>query len=175
MKEKIIELINTVKSIFANRRSRMPAVRFHKVHIQALSSDEAALEDANQTIQSLEMNKQFAAIALFYLMEKVVPVFRNWLARIKAIETAHRTDVSGHIIAKQEFEAQAKETYALLAQMNGLEDQVLIAIDPNQENPGKAMIKQYQREKYLCQHKIQLLNVTNDEDLYSAKEMSFTL
>ena len=176
MKDKIVELISKIKSIFAKRRSNMPTARFHKEHIDALAADESVLEDATKTFEKLEVNRQFAATALFYLMEKVVPVFRNWMNRINSIIKAHQTDLRGHILAKKEYDEHVKEVQALLAQMNVLDGAPLIKIDPTEENQGRAIVKQYQREKYLSEHPIQIAeNDKMDEELACVMATSLSI
>ncbi len=157
MKDKIIAFIKSVKLAFSSRRSRMPTARFHRPFIQELATDESRLENASITIAKLDDSNQklFAASILYYLMELVVPIFRNWMNRIKKLPEGHN---EGHLIASAEYEKMKTEFQALLLEANKFQGGQFIVIDDAYENPAIAIVKSYKKETYLIEHKIQELN-----------------
>jgi len=167
MKDIIVDFINNLKTTFENRRSKMPPARFHKPHIQSLAADELALESAVHLLVKLDDTKIrfFAENTLYHLMENVLPIFENWKMRIKAIAKGYQENSPAHIKAKADYKEYKKELRDIIAQLNCVEGKPLIFIEPKIESPGKAIMKQYQREKYVSDHKIQVTeNVTIDED-----------
>jgi hypothetical protein len=173
MKDKIIDFIKKVKAVFSERRNSMPPVRFHKPHIEAIATDELSLESAAHIIETLDESdhQAFAASALYYFIEKVIPIFRNWKNRIDETSQAHNRDVQGHIKAKEQHDEFKKTVQTLLVEINMCDDQPLIAVDLNVQNPGIAIVKRYESEKeqYLQTHSIQKIN-ENEGNLLSTKK-----
>jgi hypothetical protein len=162
MKDKIIDFIKNVKDLFSDRRSNMPPVRFHKPHIEAIALDESSLENAAYIIETLDESnpKVFAASALYYFIEKVIPIFRNWKKRIDETSQAHNADVQGHLKARGQHDEYKKAIQALLVEINMCDGQQLIAVDSEAQNPGIAIVKRYEseKEKYLQDHAVQIVN-----------------
>lgn len=162
MKDKIIDFIKKVKAVFSERRNNMPPVRFHKPHIEAIAIDESSLETAAHIIETLDESdpKVFAASALYYFIEKVIPIFRNWKKRIDETSQAHNSDVQGHIKARGQHDEFKKAIQTLLVEINICDDQQLIAVDLDAQNPGINIVKRFEseKEKYLQTHSIQKVN-----------------
>lgn len=166
MKEKILSFITSVKKIFSLRKAAMPTmIHAHKRIIPEIESDENNLDSAYNTINQLDESDQkvFTSSLFFYLMEKVVPVFRNWMKRIHKIETAGKSDVDGHIKAFEQYNEMKQQIYTLVLEANSLSHEQFIQITPEMmQEPGKEIIKKYNRENYLAVHPVQNdpLNVT---------------
>ncbi|HRE30385.1 MAG TPA: hypothetical protein PLD88_00285 [Candidatus Berkiella sp.] len=165
MKEKLLTYINQIKLIFINRKKNMPlAVRSHRLYIEEIQEDINSLELAFNTIQQLDETekKLFSPSSMFYLMEKVVPVFRHWMTRIQTLRNSGHSDIEGHKKAAQEYDEQKITIYSLVEELNALNGETLISIALPAENPGHEIIKQYKRENYLLQHVIQEIEINHE-------------
>ncbi|MCS5711618.1 hypothetical protein [Candidatus Berkiella aquae] len=165
MKEKLLAHINQIKQLFSERKKNMPPVRFHKPYIEEIQQDVETLEQAFETIQQLDEaeKKSFAPYTMFHLMEKVVPVFRHWMARIQTLQNSGHSDIAGHKKAKQEYDEQKVTIYTLVAELNALNGEALISIDSTVENPGREIIKQYKKDDYLLKHVIQTVEINHEK------------
>jgi hypothetical protein len=165
MKDKIIKFIKDVVTVFANRLKDMPAAKpQHQIPLALIAEDAKKLEDAQMFIEELDeaQPKAFVASALFYLLEKVAPIFRSWSGRIKLIGPGtHVDDVQGHIKAFKQFNELKVEIYTLIDKLNGEGDAQLIPITEGVEIRGKEIIRCYDKEvgkeKFLATHPIQPL------------------
>ena len=156
MKDKILAFIAKTKTAFSNRRSHMQGSKVHKPFIDEIAADESELELATGIIDALdESKKTFAASVLFYLMENVVPIFRKWMMRIGKIADIH---TAGHSKAKEDFGELTNGIHSLLLEVNISDGQQLITVEPQEEKPGRAIVKRYEKEKYLQTHEIQIVN-----------------
>lgn len=154
MKAEIIAFINKVKSLFNARKTRMG--EFHpniQQFSKEISQDEVALESAAKIINQLdESETTFAASGMYYLQEKVVPIFIHWRGRLDSIPSSHH-NAAGHIQANKENQQMLTELSALLETLNSTETPPLIPIET--DKGGQAIVKAYNKEQYLKDHKVQ--------------------
>ena len=162
MKDKIIALIRNVRTIFTSRRTNMGSFPPHKPFVEQLAAEEKVLENAEGIIEQLDDTKAtFAASSLLYMMESVVPVFRNWQARLKKIPATH-SDVTGHKKANAEYQEMGIEILQLIADLDKAAQPALIAdMSADTAEMGLAIIKAYDKEKYLNAHPIQEIKQTS--------------
>lgn len=155
MKDKIVALIKSIHETFKARRTNMGTIPPHKPMIALLEIDEKVLEDAQGLIEQLdETQGTFAASSFFYLMEKIVPILRNWRTRLNKIPESH-FEVSGHIKAKKEYTEMKASVFKLISELNALAQPSLMVETDQSNESGGAIVKAYDKEKYLHSHAVQ--------------------
>lgn len=156
MKQKVLAFVQTIKEIFAKRKTNMGKLRHHVPFLDAITHDIEALDLSYQTIDSLdEANTTLFATSLFYyVMQLIVPIMRRWQNRFKQIPVRENNN-KNHINAKNGFEEQRSCLFSLIEEINLLGEQPLCIIDENIERPGLALIKQFNPDTYLATHPIQ--------------------
>lgn len=156
MKDKILKFIENIKLMLNEKRKVMPKARFHQPHIDEINQDEEQLDSAYAVIEQLDETKpNLAARLLHHVIEMVIPIFSHWKERIKKTEAAHPT-LREHITAKTQYETERSKICLLLENINTLNEIPLITVQPNIENPGTEIVKQYKQQRlpFLTEHGI---------------------
>ncbi len=168
MKEKILAFIQNVKTLFSEKRHKMPK-HIHKRQIIEIEKDETQLMSAHELIDNLDDTNQgyYRAQLLAHFIDMVIPVFSHWLMRIKKTEEEN-AHISSHIKAKEEYQAQRMIICSLIADINTMNEQALVNIESELDNPGEAIVASYmkQREQYLLKHNL----IKNTPETHSEKE-----
>jgi len=159
MKQGVLAFIDNLKSVFVNRKNTMPKIGHHKPFISQIEDSEKQLSDTRAIVVRLDESKPkvLANSLLYYFIEQIVPIFKNWRARFDIIIKEHAANISGHIKANDEFQIQRVAAYQILTQINAMNDESIFTVpEGDAESQGKAILHSYNKEGYLESHEVEM-------------------
>lgn len=159
MKQGVLAFIDNLKSVFVNRKNSIPKIGHHKPFISQIEDSEKQLSETRAIVVRLDDSKPkiLANSLLFYFIERIVPIFKNWRARFDAIMREHAANISGHIKANDEFQIQRVAAYQILTQINAMNDESIFKVpEGDVETQGKAILHSYNKEGYLESHVVEM-------------------
>ncbi len=169
MKDKILTFVSNLKEIFLKRKASIPkSIHAHKLALKAIEQEESKINAAISSIQQLnEADNQHGASILFYtFMEQVVPLIANWKKRLQKIKDTDNTKIDGHVRVFAQYKEMKQQLYGLALEANLLGEEPFVQIELGANKPAKAIIANYNKEKFLAEHALQAVEA---QDLSQTK------